>query len=147
MLRGDYHPPEYGENYQECFTIKLFHGGIFANKDNNCLYEGGKVDYIDNCYASYFSTMSLDRVMNVTKIPLPMGYAYKRSRLNLTHGLTRLTIDQHLAEMLQDVGSMRTVEMYLIPPVVPYYFPWDYSIHVELQDRTSTTKEKMCRDN
>ncbi|KAL2463613.1 hypothetical protein Fot_53269 [Forsythia ovata] len=90
--------------------------------------KGGKVDYIDNCYAGYFSTFTLDRVLNVMKIPLPMGYAYRRSRLNLTHGLIRLATDQHVAEMLQDIGPTRTVDMYLIPPVVPHYLPWDYSI-------------------
>ncbi|KAL2503230.1 hypothetical protein Fot_37078 [Forsythia ovata] len=30
--------------------------------------------------------------------------------------------------MLQDIEPTRTVDMYLIPPVVPHYLPWDYSI-------------------
>ncbi|KAL2460763.1 hypothetical protein Adt_44183 [Abeliophyllum distichum] len=99
--------------------------------DGNTVYEGGKVDYIDNCYASYFSTFTLDCVMNVMKIPLPMGYSYKRSRLNLNHGLMRLATDQHVAKMLEDIGPTRTVDMYLIPPVLPHYLPWDYSIPIE----------------
>ncbi|KAL2554387.1 hypothetical protein Fot_08006 [Forsythia ovata] len=104
--------------------IRLFHGRGLLTKDGNTLYKYGNVDYIDNCYASYFSTMVLDRVINVMKIPLPMGYAYRMSRLNLTRGLMRLAIDQHVVEMLQDIGSTRrTVEMYLIPPVVPQYLP------------------------
>ncbi|KAL2520694.1 Uncharacterized protein Fot_24617 [Forsythia ovata] len=131
MLHGDYPRPDYGEYNTEQFTIRLFYGGCFLTKDGNTVYEGGKVDYINNCYMSYFSTFILDRVMNVMKIPLPMGYAYRRSRLNLTHGLMRLAIDQHVAEMLQDIGPTRTVNMYLIPQVVPHYFPWDYSITVD----------------
>ncbi|KAL2466372.1 Uncharacterized protein Adt_42223 [Abeliophyllum distichum] len=112
-----------GEYNTEQFTIRLFYGGYFFTKDGNTVYEGGKVDYIDNCYANYFSTFTLDRVMNVMKIPLPMGYSYKRSRLNLNHGLMRLATDQHVAEMLEDIGPTRTVDMYLIPPVLPHYFP------------------------
>ncbi|KAL2533370.1 Uncharacterized protein Adt_06721 [Abeliophyllum distichum] len=119
MLRGDYPAPDYGEYNTEQFTIRLFYGGCFLTKDGNTVYEGGKVDYIDNCYASYFSTFTLDRVMNVMKIPLPMGYSYKRSRLNLNHGLMRLATDQHVAEMLEDIGPTRTIDMYLIPPHVP----------------------------
>ncbi|KAL2494359.1 hypothetical protein Fot_38116 [Forsythia ovata] len=66
-----------------------------------------------------------------------MGYAYRRSRLNLTHGLMRLnlthglmrlTIDQHMKKMLQDIGHTWTIEMYLIPSVVPHYVQWDYPI-------------------
>ncbi|KAL2515997.1 hypothetical protein Fot_29968 [Forsythia ovata] len=94
----------------------IFKLTLFQYFDGNTLYERGKVDYIDNCYASYFSTFTLDRVMNVMKISLPMGYAYKRSRLNLNHGLMRLATDQHVAEMLEDIGPMRTVDIYLIPP-------------------------------
>ncbi|KAL2550307.1 hypothetical protein Fot_11837 [Forsythia ovata] len=112
MVCGDFPAPDYGKN-------------------GNTLYEWSKVDYIDNYYTSYFSTFTLDRVMNVMKIPLPMGYAYKRNRLNLTHGLTRLAIDQHVAEMLQDIGPTMTVNMYLIPPVLPHYLPWDYSILID----------------
>ncbi|KAL2558343.1 hypothetical protein Fot_03082 [Forsythia ovata] len=93
MLRGDYPAPDYGEYNTEQFTVRLFYGGCFLTKDGNTLYEWDKVDYIDNYYASYFSTFTLDRVMNVMKIPLPMGYAYKRSRLNLNHRLMRLAID------------------------------------------------------
>ncbi|KAL2502252.1 hypothetical protein Fot_36100 [Forsythia ovata] len=128
ILRAHYPPPDYGEYNTEQFTIRLFYGGCFFIKDGNTVYEGDNVDYIDNCYASYFSTFTLDRVINVMKIPLPMGYAYRRSRLNLTHGLMRLATDQHVAEMLQDIEPTRTVDMYLIPPVVPHYLPWDYSI-------------------
>ncbi|KAL2486147.1 hypothetical protein Adt_30903 [Abeliophyllum distichum] len=115
----------------EQFTIRLFYGGCFLTKDGNTVYEGDKVDYIDNCYASYFSTFTLDRVMNVMKIPLPMGYSYKRSRLHLNHGLMLLATYQLVAEMLEDIGPTRTVDMYLIPPVLPHYLPWDYSIPIE----------------
>ncbi|KAL2456667.1 Uncharacterized protein Adt_46685 [Abeliophyllum distichum] len=120
-----------GEYNTEQFTIRLFYGGCFLTKDGNTVYEGSKVDYIDNCYASYFSTFTLDLVMNVMKIPLPMGCSYKRSRLNFNHGLMRLATDQHVAEMLEDIGPTRTIDMYLIPPVLPIYLPWDYSIPIE----------------
>ncbi|KAL2551803.1 Uncharacterized protein Fot_05422 [Forsythia ovata] len=123
MLRGDYHAPDYGEYNTEQFTIRLFYGGCFLTKDGNTLYEGGKVDYIDNCYASYFSTFTLDRVMNVMKIPLPMGDAYKRSRLNLNHGLMRLATDQHVA------GDARRYWTY--EDMLPHYLPWNYSIPID----------------
>ncbi|KAL2538874.1 Uncharacterized protein Fot_20265 [Forsythia ovata] len=122
ILRGDYPAPDYGEYNTEQFTIRLFYGGCFLTKDGNTLYEGSKVDYIDNCYVTYFSKFTLDRVMN---------YAYKRSRLNLNYGLMRLATDQHVAEMLQDIGPTRTFDMYLIPLVLPHYFLWDYSIHID----------------
>ncbi|KAL2486131.1 Uncharacterized protein Adt_30887 [Abeliophyllum distichum] len=93
--------------------------------------------------------MVLDRVMNVMKIPLPMGYAYRRSRLNLTHKLMRLATDQHVAEMLEDIGPTKTVDMYLIPQVLPNYLPWDYSIppdqHIPEPD-TQKRKRVMITD-
>ncbi|KAL2472109.1 hypothetical protein Adt_40245 [Abeliophyllum distichum] len=76
------------------------------------------------------------------KISLPMGYAYKRSGLNLTHGLIRLATDQHVAEMLQDIRPTRTVDMYLIEPVLPHYLPWDYSIPLDQHIHEPESKKR-----
>ncbi|KAL2518657.1 hypothetical protein Adt_14904 [Abeliophyllum distichum] len=142
MLRGDYPAPDYGKEntIQSNSPLDYSMVDVFLLRMETMYTKGGKVDYIDNCYASYFSTFTLDRVMNVMKIPLPMGYAYKRSRLNLTHGLMQLAIDQHVAEMLEDIGPMRIVGMYLIPPVRSHYLPWYYSIPIAQHIPVSESK-------
>ncbi|KAL2557435.1 Uncharacterized protein Fot_02174 [Forsythia ovata] len=33
--------------------------------------------------------------------------------------------------MLEDIGPTMTVDIYLIPPVLPHYLPWDYSIPID----------------
>ncbi|KAL2505226.1 hypothetical protein Adt_20847 [Abeliophyllum distichum] len=55
----------------------------------------------------------------------------------------RLATDQHVAEILQDIGPTRTVDMYLIPLVLPHYLPCDYSILIDQHVPEPKSKKRI----
>ncbi|KAL2496798.1 hypothetical protein Fot_40555 [Forsythia ovata] len=110
------------------FTNVWHHGGRFYLKSNNLSYEHGQlecVDFVDPDDVITLIVGKLDRFLKCFGYKVPMEFFYRRYRMSLLVELVRMKIHEDLKRMLNVVGSLKVVEVYMVSPTPLFSLPWD----------------------